>query len=112
MTEKEFRDFLKRSGRKPNVIDKYVKFFNNFKDFLDNHRVSTKEGTLTESHLLDFISNLEKKSKKPARTELYALMQYFKATKNESMFKTAKELREGRKAKTSPLQLKKILGHL
>ncbi len=109
MEEDVFRDFLKKSGRKSNVAEKYIKFVHGLENYLKSNKLNMEKESITKAHLINYITKLENHSKKPARTELYALMQYFKATNNDPMFKVARELREGRKTKKSPFLLKKIL---
>ena len=96
MNENVFREFLKKSGRQPNVIEKYVIFVRDFEAYL--------------KVLIGYIAECEEKTKKSTRTMLYAFMQYFKATENTELYKTALELRETRKTKKTPFLLKKIMG--
>ncbi|MHA1940089.1 MAG: DUF4332 domain-containing protein [Candidatus Hodarchaeales archaeon] len=104
MDEIVFRQYLKKSGRQPSVIERYVKFVSLYEEFLQQ-----KDQRFTPTNLADFVSDYEKETKKSARTILYAIMHYFKAMKNDSMYKTALELRLPRKVKKAPFLLKKIL---
>ncbi|MHA2224590.1 MAG: DUF4332 domain-containing protein [Candidatus Hodarchaeales archaeon] len=108
MNEMVFREFLKKSGRKPSVVERYIKFVNLYENYLGFQ--AEDEQRFTEKNLVDFVTDYEKKTKKSARTILYALMQYFNATNNNSMYKSALELRQPRKVKKTPFLLKKILG--
>ncbi|PWI47023.1 hypothetical protein CEE45_13700 [Candidatus Heimdallarchaeota archaeon B3_Heim] len=110
MDEKVFREFLKKSGRQSNVIEKYVLFVIQFEDYLAIQTQGKEELTFTTESLVNYISDYESTTKKSTRTILYALIQYFKATKNDLMYKIALELRETRKVKKAPFLLKKILG--
>ncbi len=110
MDEEVFREFLKKSGRQPNVIEKCVLFVKRFEDYLAIQKQYNEELTFTTESLVKYISEYESKTKKSTRTILYALMQYFKATKDDLMYKIALELRETRKVKKTPFLLKKILG--
>ncbi len=109
MDEDLFRNFLNKSGRKSNVIKKYVNFVKTFEKFIDTHIQISQGENLKDAYLVEFIEDYENKTKQSARTLLYALMQYFKAIKNEPMFNAAKKLRESRKAKRPPFPLKNIL---
>ena len=104
MDEKLFHEYLKKSGRKQSVIERYSEYVGMYEDFL-GEEIEMASST----KVINFVSDYENKTKKSARTILYALMHYFKAMKNESMYKVALELRNPRKVKKTPFQLKKIL---
>jgi hypothetical protein len=110
MTDVEFYNYLKKTGRKPHVIERYQRFLSDFEDFLQIEKTiqSAKDADIND--LRDFAEFFEQKEKRSSRTALYALMHYYKATSNKRMAMYAQELREPKKAKKLPFSLKQMLG--
>ena len=106
MDELVFSQYLKSSGRKIHVIEKYIRLITHFEDFLGD---ITRIDDLNPDSFKDFLINYEKKVKKRVKTLLYGLVLYFKATKNVEMQNKASELRKLRMSKKSPFLIKNIL---
>ncbi|MHA1945190.1 MAG: DUF4332 domain-containing protein [Candidatus Hodarchaeales archaeon] len=106
MDEIEFLRYLKRTGRKADVIEKYVRMITHFeRSFEDLNGIDDLDSNSLESTIL----NYEKKNRKVIKTLLYGLMLYYKGNKKIEMQKLASELRKARMPKKSPFPLKKIL---
>jgi hypothetical protein len=106
MDEIEFRGYLKRTGRKTDVIEKYVRMITHFEtSFTDPIGIDE----LDSSSLKLTILNYEKKNRKVIKTLLYGLMLYYKGKRKVEMQKQASELRKARMPKKSPFPLRKIL---
>jgi hypothetical protein len=106
MDEIEFRGYLKRTGRKSEVIEKYVRMITHFESSIE---YPNGINDLDSNSLKSSILNYEKKNKEVIKTLLYGLLLYYKCNEKEGMQKQASELRQARMPKKSPFPLKKIL---
>jgi hypothetical protein len=111
MDEQMFAQYLKGTGRKLTVINRYIKITNSFEDYLKSlikpiHDINDA----SPLNLEDYTDFYEQQTKKSARTVLYAIMHYYKSVSNTSMASKAQELREPRKIKRGPYPLKEFLG--
>ncbi|MHA2304296.1 MAG: DUF4332 domain-containing protein [Candidatus Hodarchaeales archaeon] len=110
MNEEAFEKYLKKAGRKENVRNKYIGIVRGFEQFLNENQSITQIQKTTPDAIEDYAVFYEKKSKKSARTVLYALMQYYKSLSNVQMATKAEELRAPRKTKKPIYPLKEFLG--
>ncbi|MFW9855383.1 MAG: DUF4332 domain-containing protein [Candidatus Thorarchaeota archaeon] len=111
MDEQRFEKYLKETGRKPNVIKRYLSIVAAFEEFLKSKLLAIQDvNNAGPTDLEEYVESYEQQSRKSARTVLYAFMQYFKAFENSKMVMVAQELREPRKAKRGPFPLKEFLG--
>jgi len=108
MERESFERLLKRSGRKSEVIDKYLHYVQLFKDYLNENKNKELKKAAPED-LESFLRHFEASEKQSSKTVIYAILLYYKATKNEVMKAKAQELRLLKKSKKSPFSLDKIL---
>ncbi|MFX0050028.1 MAG: DUF4332 domain-containing protein [Candidatus Hodarchaeota archaeon] len=110
MKESNYFNYLKKTGRKPHVIERYQQFLVEFEKFLlDKKGIQSAQNASSED-LKEFAEFYETEKKRSARTALYALIHYYKSIPNEKMALKAQELRKPRKVKKSPFSLKQMLG--
>lgn len=110
MNDVKFFNYLKKSGRRKHVIERYQRFLSCFENYLmEKKRILSAQDANAED-IRDFIEFFENREKKSSRTVLYALMHYYKSISNEKMAVTARELREPKKVKKEPFSLKQMLG--
>jgi len=95
MNEEEFRNYLKKKGKKAEVIDRNVLAVRKFTDFLGKeiHQVAKKD-------VDSYIEEIEKKQKKSAKGALYVLMNYYKFSEDKEMLSYVAKQREERTKKT------------
>lgn len=110
MKERNFYNYLKKTGRKLHVIERYQKFLGDFEKFLMEKKGIQSAQNASAEDLKEFADFYETEKKRSARTALYALIHYYKSIPNEKMALKAQELRKPRKAKKSPFSLKQMLG--
>ena len=110
MNEEAFEKYLKKAGRKDNVRKKYIYFVKGFEQYLNEYKSITHARQATPDDIDGYIIFYEKKTKKSARTILYALIQYYKSLSNIQMATKAEELRVPRKTKKPVYPLKEFLG--
>ncbi|MHA2246829.1 MAG: DUF4332 domain-containing protein [Candidatus Hodarchaeales archaeon] len=109
INEENFYTYLKKTGRKQHVIERYQGFLGDFEKFLKEEKGIQSAQKANADDLKDFAEFYETE-KKTARTALYALIHYYKSIPNEQMALKAQELRKPRKAKKSPFSLNQMLG--
>ena len=97
MNEMEFKVYLKRKGKKENVIERNLTNVKAFLLFLENERKKINE-LITEDDIQAFVDKKEKE-KKSAKGSLYVLMNYFKFLNNKELFEYTRNLREERTKK-------------
>lgn len=110
MNEGNFYNYLKKTGRKPHVIERYQGFLCDFEKFLMEKKGIQRAKNANAEDMKEFAEFYETERKQSARTALYALIHYYKSIPNEKMALKAQELRKPRKAKKSPFSLKQMLG--
>ena len=110
MNENEFKLFLKKSGKKEDVIERNIKGIKKFEIFCQNQE--KKDLTeVTTNDIEAFIDWLEKEEQISAKGYLYVLMNYFKFTANKSLLAFASKLREKRTEKSRRIfPLKEFIG--
>ncbi len=99
MNEAEFRKYLKRKGKKEDVIDRNIEGVNAFADFLREYR-NKKVNNANPSDIDAFVEKIEEDKKNSAKGPLYVLMNYFKFMENRELLSHTAKLRESR-TKTS-----------
>ncbi|MFW9778901.1 MAG: DUF4332 domain-containing protein [Candidatus Heimdallarchaeota archaeon] len=110
MDVQRFEKYLKETGRKPNVIKRYINIVSAFEEFLKSRPIVIQDvNNADATNLKEYVEIYEQQSRKSARTVLYAFVQYFKACENSKMALAAQKLREPRKAKQGPFPLKEFL---
>ena len=109
LDEDSFYNYLKTTGRKKNVIEKYINILDHYTQYLYEKRDKKNPKKAKTKDLVAYVEFFENTKKKSARTELYAIMQFYKSISNKEMTLKAKILREPRKTKKSPFLLKNIL---
>ncbi|MFX0212033.1 MAG: DUF4332 domain-containing protein [Candidatus Hodarchaeota archaeon] len=110
MTDVEFYNYLKKTGRKFHVIERYQRFLSYFENFLRAEKTIQSAKDADVKDLRDFAEFCERKEKRSSRTVLYALMHYYKSISNKKMASFTQELRELKKARKMPFSLKQLLG--
>jgi hypothetical protein len=94
MDECGFRQFLKRSGKKPHVVEELVDAVCRFEEFL---QAGIELGAATEQHVREYAEALTPQSRK-ARMRAVAL--YYKSSGNLPLAKLASDIREQAIART------------
>ncbi|MFW9991739.1 MAG: DUF4332 domain-containing protein [Candidatus Odinarchaeota archaeon] len=106
MEKSVYEAFLKKSGRKAEVIEKYARFIKEYGNYLSRE----KNKSLAEAvpaDLDDYYSHYE--HDQSMKTKIYAILLYYKAIGNKAMLAKATELRQIKKSKKKPMLLKNIL---
>lgn len=104
-----FRKYLKRRGKKDNVIQRNIRTIEDFQSFLKNENKSTFSKISVED-IRYYMDNIEKAGGS-AKGFLYVLMNYFHYTKDQKLFSYTAQLREERTSKTRKIfSLKNFLG--
>jgi hypothetical protein len=98
MSEEEFRDYLKRRGKKPSVADRNVSILKDFVSYLRKKREKDLDWVTTDD-IDAFVMEIERK-KQSAKGHLYALMNYFHFSGNKDLLHHTKTLRLERTRKT------------
>jgi len=98
LNEEEFRKFLRKKGKKLDVVDRNVKAVNAFVAFLKEVR-KTSLDAVTKEDIEAYVEILESE-KKSAKGSLYVLMNYFRYIGNTELLKAAGQLRESRTKKS------------
>ena len=99
LNEEEFRKFLKKKGKKTEVIDRNVAVVNKFASFLKEEKNRDLFDVKTTDVDL-YVEKIEKIQKASAKGSLYVLMNYFKFIENEELLRHTTNLREARTKKT------------
>jgi len=108
MSEIEFARYLKKKGKKTNVIEKNLKNLKHFSEYLLYDRKKELE-QVNKTDILEYVTVLENR-KISAKGYLYVLMNYFKSVSNAELLKFTAELREERTSKTRHVfQIKEFL---
>ena len=95
MNEEDFRDFLKKKGKKASVIDRNVNAVNNFRNFLKTVRNNDLD-TVSTADIYAYVDMIENEKKSSAKGSLYVLMNYFKFAQHTDLLKYVAQLREER----------------
>ena len=98
MREEEFRKFLKREGKKTEVIDRNVASVTRYVEFLKKEGGKNLDSA-TKDDIISYVIEIEKKQKKSAKGALYVLMNYYKFTEESEMLSFVARLREERTKK-------------
>jgi len=98
MNEEEFRDYLKRRGKKPSVADRNVSILKDFVSYLRKKREKGLDG-VTTNDIDAFVMEIERK-KQSAKGYLYALMNYFHLSGKKDLLHHTRTLRLERTRKT------------
>ena len=99
MDEEEFRKYLKRKGKKSNVIDRNILTVKAFGDFLVSVRNNYLD-TVSTADICAYIEMIEKEKKSSAKGHLYVLMNYFTFLGNNDLLTFTTQLREKRTKET------------
>ena len=100
MLEFEFRKYLKKKGKKDNVIERNVKGLHLFETFLQDQCNKNDVSLSLPEDINSYVSWLEKEQHKSAKGYLYELINYFSFSDNQTNLKIARSLREERTSKT------------
>ncbi len=98
MDEEGFRKYLKRRGKKPDVVDRNVESVKYFASFLQKER-NKDLAKITKDDLDSYVFIIEEK-KKSAKGALYTLMNYFHFLEDKELLAHANVLRDARTKKT------------
>ena len=98
MDEKAFAAFLKKKGKKPNVIERNIRAMKDFVDFL-NRELNIQLDDTSPEDIKRYVTTIEEQ-KKSAKGSLYVLMNYFKFTGDKELLKCAASLRQTRTEKS------------
>ena len=99
LQEEDFKKFLKRKGKKAEVVDRNVSAVKRFASFLLDERNKKLEEADKED-ITAYVELIEKIQKKSAKGSLYVLMNYFRFIANEKLLSFTRTLREERTKKT------------
>ena len=99
MEEEEFRKYLKKKGKRLDVIERNVKAVKEFISFLKEEKKKKLEDVKTED-ITSYVTFIEKVKKQSAKGSLYVLMNYFRFVENDVLLKHSAKLREERTKKT------------
>jgi hypothetical protein len=100
MDEDGFRQFLKRSGRKPHTVDNVVKIVRAYEAYLDKFAGGKAIEQATTDDLATYVDWFEQEEEKSAKGQLWGIRYYYRFVDNKPMVTQASELREERTAKT------------
>lgn len=98
MDMEAFKKFLKRKGKKQNVIENNINTVMKFSNYLQKDRNKELEEANTED-ISAYVEKIEGK-KKSAKGSLYVLMNYFKFSENHKLLQYTISLREERTKKS------------
>jgi hypothetical protein len=98
MSEEEFRDYLKRRGKKPSVADRNVSILKDFVSYLRKKREKDLDWVTTDD-IDAFVMEIESK-KQSAKGYLYVLMNYFHFLGSKDLLHHSNALRDERTMKT------------
>jgi hypothetical protein len=109
MNDKGFREYLKRDGRKPDVIDRVFRLVNRFEQYLLEVKdgINLDQATLQDLH--DYVLVVESVPKASAKTHLWAIRYYYAYIENEEMAVYTAALREERITR-KPFRLRDFRG--
>ena len=99
LQEEDFRKFLKRKGKKPDVVDRNVLAVKKFRSYLLEER-KKKLDDATSDDIIAFVETIEKDKKQSAKGSLYVLTNYFKFIDDEKLLHVTINLREERTKKS------------
>ncbi len=110
LKEEEFRNFLKKKGKKAGVIDRNISGVKRFADYLKEDK--NKELLVASPvDIESYVEKIERTTKSSAKGPLYVLMNYFKFIESSELLKCAAQLREERTKKSRRIYpLKEFLG--
>ncbi|NHJ46858.1 MAG: DUF4332 domain-containing protein [Asgard group archaeon] len=96
--EEEYKKFLKRKGKKIDVVERNCKAVKKFKSFL--HQTRSRElASVTKEDVEAYVKHIESE-KQSAKVTLYSLMNYFAFIGNIELLDLTRTLREERTKKT------------
>ena len=98
MMPASFERWLRKKGKKPDVVQRNIHAVERFKDFLKNHCSTTLE-MVTPADIDAYVETIEKQ-KQSSRGSLYVLMNYFAYSENSELRNHTATLREARTRKT------------
>ena len=109
MEKRNFEKFLRRKGKKPNVVRRNLDNIEKFNEYLKKYRgKEIKRATLED--IQSYVEKIEKE-KKSAKGILYVLMNYFKFKENDKLLKFTSKLREQRTKKSRRIfPIRKFMG--
>ena len=99
MQEEEFRKFLKRKGKKADVVDRNVSVVKRFSTFLNDEQNKALDDVSKED-IEAYVNLIENVQKKSVKGYLYVLMNYFKFSEDDVLLKLTAKMREERTKKT------------
>ena len=98
MDDTGFQNFLKRKGKKINVVERNIQILIEFNNYLQEQRSKELED-VTKEDIKCYVIDIEK-DKQSAKGPLYVLMNYFRFSQNEELLHYTASLREERTKKT------------
>jgi hypothetical protein len=105
MDEKAFATFLKKKGKKADVIERNIRTVNNVADFM-KREFHKQFGDISPDDIKQYVAALEAQKKSP-KGSLYVLMNYFKFIGDKELLKCAASLRQKRTEKSRSVFLLK-----
>ena len=109
MNDEGFREYLKRGGRKPDVIDRVFRLVNRFEQYLLEVKDGITLDQATPQDLHDYVQVVESAPKASAKTHLWAIRYYYAYRENEEMAVYTTALREERIVR-KPFKLRDFRG--
>jgi len=98
MNEGDFRNYLRKKGKKPEVVARNISNVKAFIIYLEEERTTTLLH-VTKDDIETFVEKIELE-KKSAKGSLYVLMSYFKFIADNDLLKITTDLRETRTKKS------------
>ncbi len=94
--EREFRQFLKKSGRSPSAVDRCIRFVKEYEGYLKKNREGVDLDSSGPHDLEAYILWGEEKLGSKIKTHLWAIRYYYEFIGDEAMNRLASELRQQR----------------
>ena len=98
MNEESFRNFLKKKGKKNDVIERNIKSMQVFIKYLQSER-NKELSKVNSDDIQSYVSKLEQEKKSP-KGSLYVLINYLLFLENKELLKFTRILREERTKQT------------
>jgi len=107
LDEEEFRLFLKRKGKKPDVVERNILSISKFESFLIKRQNKQLDDKILVDDLESYVSMIEDEKNASAKGPLYVLMNYFRFLDNNALYQATRKLREERTKKSRRIFLLK-----
>ncbi len=111
MDREALKKFLRKKGKKPPVVEKFLSMLDDYESFLKDHQNKTVIEESSVENLEAYVEWYEKTTKNKANTVLWGLFSIFEFISRDDLYKRASSLREERTKKTRAVfKLKDYVG--